>query len=87
MIENEYITIKHEDGNTETVQVVTYLISEDGLRNYIVYFKDEVQGVDNDHVIYISKLIEKKGTVALVEIVEDPEWIDVQGLLKRIANA
>ena len=36
MIDNEYITIKHEDGNTEVVQVVTYLISEDGLRNYIV---------------------------------------------------
>ena len=87
MIDNEYITIKHEDGNTEVVQVVTYLVSEDGLRNYIVYFKDEVQGVDNDHVIYISKLIDNNGLLNVEEITEDSEWIEVQTLLKKIANA
>ena len=85
--EKELIAISHTDGNTEKVQVITYLISDDNQRNYIVYFKDEVQGVDNDHVIYISKLIDNNGLLNVEEITEDSEWIEVQTLLKKIANA
>lgn len=83
----ELIAISHTDGNTEKVQVLTYLISDDNQRNYIVYYKDEVQGVDNDHVIYISKLVDNNGLLNVEEISEDSEWIEVQTLLKKIANA
>ncbi len=83
----ELIAISHTDGNTEKVQVLTYLISDDNQRNYIVYYKDEVQGLDNDHVIYISKLKDNNGLLNVEEIMEDSEWIEVQTLLKKIANA
>ena len=56
------------------------------MRNYVVFSKDEVQGVDNDHIIYISRVIENTGLLTVEEIKEDIEWRDVQQLLKKIAN-
>ncbi len=87
MEEREYITIRHQDGNVEDVLVVTYLVSDDSLRNYIVYSKGESQGLDNDQIIYISKLIENREILYVEEIKEDEEWKEVQHLLKKIANA
>ena len=87
MEEREYVTIRHQDGNVEDVLVVTYLVSDDSLRNYIVYSKGESQGLDNDQVIYISKIIENRELLYLEEIKEDEEWQEVQHLLKKIANA
>lgn len=87
MEDKEYITIRHQDGNVEDVLVVTYLVSDDTLRNYLVYSKGESQGLDNDQVIYISKIIENRELLYLEEIKEDEEWKDVQHLLKKIANA
>jgi uncharacterized protein YrzB (UPF0473 family) len=86
MENKEYITIRHQDGNVEDVLVVTYLVSDDSLRNYLVYSKGEEQGLDNDQVIYISKIIENRELLYLEEIKEDAEWKDVQHLLKKIAN-
>lgn len=87
MEEKEMVEIVNQDGSVEKVEVITYLISEDGLRSYIVYSKGEVQGVDEDVVVYISRILNEDGILKLVEIVEDAEWNDVQRLLKRIANA
>ena len=77
MDKQEYITVRHQDGNVEDVLVVTYL----------VYSKGESQGLDNDQVIYISKIIENREILYLEEIKEDEEWQSVQKLLKKIANA
>ena len=35
------------------------------MRNYIVYSKDETQGVDNDHIIYITKVFENTGLLTV----------------------
>ena len=86
-MEKEMIEIVNADGTAEKVEVVTYLLSEDGLRQYLVYTKGEVQGTEGDQVIYISKMISDNGTYKLEEIVDDAEWSDVQHLLKKIANA
>ena len=86
-MEKEMIEIINSDGNVEKVELVTYLLSEDGLRKYLVYTKGEVQGTEGDQVIYISKSLSDNGTLKLQEIVEDAEWTDVQRLLKKIANA
>lgn len=86
-MDKEYMAIRYEDGKIEKVHVITFLISEDGMRNYIVYSKDETQGVDNDHIIYITKVFENTGLLTVEEIKEDIEWRDVQGLLKKIANS
>jgi len=86
-MEKEYMSIRYEDGTTEKVHVITFLISDDNNRNYVVYSKDETQGKENDHVIYISKLLENMGLLTIEEIKDDNEWNEVQILLKKIANA
>lgn len=86
-MEKEMIEIVNSDGTVEKVELVTYLLSEDGLRQYLVYTKGEVQGAEGDQVIYISKILSDNGTLKLQEIVDDVEWTDVQRLLKKIANA
>ena len=85
-MEKEMIEIENADGFKETVELVTYLVSEDGLNKYLVYTKGEIQGSESDQVIYISKIVSDSGTLNLEEIVDDTEWSNVQHLLKKIAN-
>lgn len=80
------VTIDYGDGKTEEVELVTYLISDDQLNNYIVYSKGEKSGTENDEVIYVSKIIKKDGKDIIEEIVNENEWYNVQTLLKKIAN-
>ena len=86
-MEKEMIEIVNKDGSSEQVEVITYLISEDGQSKYLVYSKGETQGDEQDHVIYISKMISDNDTYKLEEITSDEEWTSVQHLLKKIANA
>ena len=86
-MEKELIEIVNINGTVDKVEVVTYLVSEDGMSKYLVYTKGEMQGVENDHIIYISKIISDNNTLKLEEIVDDEEWGRVQLLLKKIANA
>ena len=86
-MENTVVEIQKADGTIENVNLVTYLLSEDNLRQYIVYSRNEVQGQANDHVIYISKVVNDNGTLKLTDIENDAEWVDVQHLLKKIANS
>lgn len=86
-MEKEMIEIVNPNGTTDKVEVVTYLISNDGQNKYLVYTKGETQGDSGDQVIYISKMISDNGTYKLEEIADDSEWSDVQLLLKKIANA
>lgn len=86
-MEKEMIEIVNVDGSIESVELVTYLISDDKLRKYVVYTKGEVQGEQGDQIIYISKIIDENDTLKLEEIVDDTEWSEVQVLLKKIANA
>ena len=87
MREKEMFTIKNLDNSTVDVELVTYLVSEDGQNKYVVYSKGEKTGVNDDEIIYISKLTVDNGILKISEIVDDNEWLDVQKLLKRIANA
>lgn len=87
MEEKEMIRIKNPDNTTIDVELVTYLISDDKQNKYVVYSKGEKTGVDDDEIIYISKLIDENGTLKISEITDDNEWVNVQNLLKRIANA
>ncbi len=80
------VLIEDASGSYE-VELITYLISDDGLNTYIVYSKGETQGVDNDHIIYISRFVQDNGVSRIQEIVDDQEWGNVQLLLKKIANA
>ncbi len=85
--EKKMVTIKNPDGSLIDVEVVTYLISDDQVNNYIVYSKGELSGSENDEVIYISKIIKNDSVLTLEEITDDKEWSNVQALLKKIANA
>lgn len=83
----EMITIINNDGSKNDVELVTYLISEDNNNVYLVYSKNEVSGAEADEIIYISKVVVDSGTLKLEEITDDKEWLLVQALLKKIANA
>ena len=75
------------DGLSSDVEIVTYLNSEDNKRQYVVYTKEEIQEQTGIQVIYIAKIIPEGNVLRLEEITDDLEWIDVQHLLKAIANA
>ncbi len=81
------VVIQNVDGSTMEVELITYLISEDKGKKYLVYSQGEKTGVDEDEVIYISKIISDDNVLKLQEISDDVEWADVQKLLRRIANA
>ena len=83
----DMIEIINSDSSVESVDLVTYLLSEDGLNQYVVYSKGETQGTEQDHVIYISKVVKEEESLRLEEIVADSEWAEVQVLLKKIANS
>ncbi len=81
--------IKIQDSNNAVTdaELVTYLVSEDNTKTYVVYSKGEKYGTDGDEIIYISRFISDDGVLKLEEITDDVEWLDVQKLLKKIANA
>ena len=87
MEEKEMIVIENSDGSTAEVELVTYLVSEDNANKYVVYSKGEKNGDAGDEIIYISKIVSDNGVLKLNEITDDNEWILVQNLLKKIANA
>lgn len=86
MESKKMVIIENSDGSTMEVELVTYLMSEDHLKNYLVYSKGEKTGVEEDEVIYISRIIRDGEVLKIEEIVDDNEWLDVQKLLKKIAN-
>jgi hypothetical protein len=86
-MEKKNIIIKNNDGTSLEVELITYLFSDDGQNNYVVYSKGEITGAEKDEVIYISKITNDGSKLVIEEIVDDAEWANVQTLLKRIANA
>ncbi len=85
MEEKETIIIENENGESFETELVTYLVSKDKENVYIVYTNNEVEE-NGDQVIYVSKVVAKDNTVKIEEILDDSEWLDVQELLKEIAN-
>lgn len=81
------VEIVMPDGSIDKVKLVTYLLSDDGLRQYMVYTKSDFYGVEDDRVIYISKMNNEANVMNLSEITDDTEWAEVQKLLRRIANS
>ena len=86
-MDKKSIVIENSDGTSMEATLVTYLMSEDGQTNYIVYSKGEVSGNEGDEIIYISKLARNGRNLYVEEIQDDSEWANVQMLLKKIANA
>ena len=86
-MEKKYVKIKNRDGSEIKVELVTYLFSQDEKTNYIVYSKGEINGAEEDEVIYVSKIVNDGSNLVIEEIVDNKEWASVQLLLKKIANA
>lgn len=86
MEEKEMVEIIDTEGLKSEVELVTFLNSDNNDRQYIVYTKGETQGLEQDQVIYISRVINKEGILKLLEIEDDVEWNEVQRLLRKIAN-
>lgn len=86
MEEKEIVILENSDGSTMEVELITYLIGEDQVNTYLVYSKGEKTGAEEDEVIYISKIIQDGKVLKVSEITDDNEWLEVQKLLKKIAN-
>ena len=86
MEDTNIIEIVAPDGSFEIVNLITYLISDDGDRKYVVYSKSNDKDSD-DRIIYISKFHNDNNVLSISEITDDNEWSDVQKLLRKIANA
>lgn len=87
MDKKEMVELIDIDGLSKEVEVVTYLNSEDDKRQYIVYTKGEAQAETGNQVIYIARIVPVDDKLTLEEITDDVEWVDVQHLLKKIANS
>ena len=85
--EKRMITIRNSNGEDNTVELITYLISEDNTTSYMVYSKGEKVGAEDDEIIYVSKVEHEGNLIKLNPIESDEEWQNVQKLLKKIANA
>ena len=87
MDNKKMITIENSDGTRNEVELITFLFSDDQISNYVVYSKGEKTGLEDDEVIYISKIIKNGDSLVIEEITDNAEWLNVQTLLKKIANA
>lgn len=87
MEDKKKVVVKNTDGTMMEVELVTYLIKDDNTEAYLVYSKGEKTGDENDNIIYISRVINDNGVYELAGIADDNEWLEVQNLLKKIANA
>lgn len=87
--EKRMIKIANNDGTTMEVELITYLISKDNMKSYLVYSKGEKVGTEaeQDEIVYVCGIIPDGNTMKLRVIEDDNEWADVQILLKEIANA
>ena len=81
------VSIVDANGVKTEVELVTFLFSDDQISNYIVYSKGEKTGLEDDEVIYVSKFVREGKNLVIREIVDNVEWLNVQTLLKKIANA
>ena len=73
-------------GDVDRVNLITYLLSDDEKKQYVVYSKDN-NSIAGDKVIYVSRLHNNDNILSITEIVDDAEWLEVQKLLRKIANA
>ncbi|MBP5678670.1 MAG: DUF1292 domain-containing protein [Bacilli bacterium] len=86
-MDNKLIVIENNDGSTAEARLVTYLLSEDQQMNYVVYTFDEKGQDDGEEIIYISRIARNGDSLYLEEIQDNNEWMNVQMMLKKIANA
>ena len=86
-MDRKLIQIEEANGNLVDAELITYLIDDEGQKQYIVYSKGETSGNDGDEVIYISRILNSGGTLKIEEITDENEWQTVQKLLKMIANS
>lgn len=86
MEDKKMIEIIDNEGLKNEVELITFLNSDDDTRQYVVYTKGETQGQNNNTIIYVSRVVNDDGILKIEEIEEDTEWVDVQHLLKKIAN-
>ena len=85
-MENRKVIIQDSDGVKTEVELVTYLITDSNKKTYLVYSKGEKTGAEDDEIIYVSRIVREDNIIYIDEITDDNEWIEVQNLLKKIAN-
>lgn len=85
-MEDRKVIIQDSNGVKTEVELVTYLINEKNKKTYLVYSKGEKTGAEDDEIIYVSRIVREDNIIYIEEINDDNEWLEVQNLLKEIAN-
>ena len=79
------VEIQKADGTIENVTLVTYLISHDGLSQYIIYTKNE-KDFSGNTIIYSGKVKVLDGKQFLENIDEGVEWEKLKSIMKAMAK-
>ena len=84
-MDNTMVEIQKADGTIENVTLVTYLISNDGLSQYIIYTKNETD--DKGLVtVYVSSVDRSSGETKLYGINDDDEWNKIKDVLRELSK-
>ena len=76
MEDKKMVLIENSDGTKIEAEFVTYLISKDKMKTYLVYSKGEKVGEKQDEIIYIAKLIKDGDVIKIDDIQDDAEWAE-----------
>ena len=85
MEDKRVISVISENGNEESVEVVTAFKLNDTNQDYIVYTQNEKD--DNNNItVYVSKIIEEDGVSKLAGIESDEEWTRIKSVLRELSK-
>lgn len=85
MEDKRVISVISENGNEESVEVVTAFKLNDTNQDYIVYTQNE-KDENNNITVYVSKIIEEDGVSKLAGIESDEEWTRIKSVLRELSK-
>ena len=85
MENNKVLTLTHEDGTKEEVELLLSFKFNDNNKEYVIYTKNETD--ENGNVtIYVSNVTRVMDDVVLNTISDDNEWSRIKDLLRELSK-
>ena len=85
MENNKVLTLTHEDGTKEEVELLLSFKFNDNNKEYVIYTKNETD--ENGNVtIYVSNVSRVMDDVLLNTISDDNEWSRIKDLLRELSK-
>ena len=85
MEEKKTITITHENGEVETVELLLSFKFKDNNKEYVIYTKNEKD--ENGNVtIYVSNITRVGEKMTLNTVSDETEWTRIKDLLRELSK-